>query len=69
MKKIMIGALLVMGVMSLSATKKTKEPEMPDIEAQMKRSEKIEAYRAKKDVAWHKTEYNKTLKYLAKKKK
>ena len=35
----------------------------------MERADKIESYRAKKDVAWHKTEYNKVLKYLNKTRK
>ena len=44
-------------------------PEMPDMQAQMEKADKIENYRAKKDVAWHKTEYNKVLKYLNKTRK
>ena len=51
------------------ADKKPKaEPVVPDVQTQMEKADKIESYRAKKDVAWHKTEYNKVLKYLNKKK-
>ena len=35
----------------------------------MKKADKISDYEAKKDVAWHKTEYNKVLKYLKKNQK
>ena len=54
---------------SISAKKTKQEIQIPDVEAQMEKADKIENYRAKKDVAWHKTEYNKVLKYLNKKKK
>lgn len=69
MKKIIIGIMLVLGVVSLSAKKDKTELELPNIEAQMEKADKIASYRAKKDVAWHKTEYNKVLKYLNKTKK
>ena len=69
MKKIMIGIMLVSGIVSFSAKKDKTIPEMPDVNAQMEKADKIENYRAKKDVAWHKTEYNKVLKYLNKTKK
>ena len=52
----------------ISADKTKKEPQMPDVQTQMEKADKIESYRAKKDVAWHKTEYNKVLKYLNKRK-
>ena len=65
MKRAIIGILLIVSVISLGA-KKPKKDETVNIEARMQRMEKIESYRAKKDVAWHKTEYNKTLKYLNK---
>ena len=69
MKKIMVSIMLVLGVVSFSAKKDKTEVEVPSVEAQMERADKIESYRAKKDVAWHKTEYNKVLKYLNKTRK
>lgn len=69
MKKIIIFLLLVLGVVLTSAQKPSQEIKVPDIEAQMEKADKIENYRAKKDVAWHKTEYNKVLKYLNKTRK
>ena len=69
MKRIIIGIMLVSVIVSFSAKKDKTTPEMPDINAQMKKADKIENYKAKKDVAWHKTEYNKVLKYLNKTKK
>lgn len=69
MKKIIIGIMLVLGVVSFSAKKNKTVPEIPDVNSQMEKADKIENYRAKKDVAWHKTEYNKVLKYLNKTKK
>ena len=68
MKKIMIMALMALNVMALAEKKPKAEPVIPDVQAQMEKADKIESYRAKKDVAWHKTEYNKVLKYLNKKK-
>ena len=69
MKKIIILMLIISSCVTLSAKKSKQEPEIPNIEAQMEKADKIEGYRAKKDVAWHKTEYNKVLKYLNKSKK
>ncbi len=68
-KKITIIFLLFLGVVSLSAKKEKKEIEIPNIEVQMEKADKIESYKAKKDLAWHKTEYNKVLKYLNKSRK
>ena len=68
MKKIMIMALMALSVMASAEKKPKAEPVIPDVQAQMEKADKIESYRAKKDVAWHKTEYNKVLKYLNKKK-
>ena len=68
MKKTIMGALMVMSALTLSAEKGKKEHVVPDVEAQMERADKIESYKAKKDDAWHKNEYNKVLKYLKKKK-
>ena len=68
MKKIMITALMALSVMALADKKPKAEPAVPDVQTQMEKADKIESYRAKKDVAWHKTEYNKVLKYLNKKK-
>ena len=69
MKKLIIVALAALSIMSLGAKKEKAIPEMPDMQAQMEKADKIENYRAKKDVAWHKTEYNKVLKYLNKTRK
>ncbi|MDR2878950.1 MAG: hypothetical protein LBV03_03455 [Fusobacteriales bacterium] len=69
MKKLIIAVLTVLSIVSLGAVKDKAVPEMPDIQAQMEKADKIENYRAKKDVAWHKTEYNKVIKYLNKTKK
>ena len=68
MKKIII-LMSIIGCFSLTAKKNEKTPEIPDMNAQMEKADKIESYRAKKDVAWHKTEYNKVLKYLNKSRK
>ena len=68
MKKIII-LMSIIGCFSLAAKKNEKTPEIPDMNAQMEKADKIESYRAKKDVAWHKTEYNKVLKYLNKTRK
>ena len=68
MKKIMITALMALSVMALADKKPKAEPIVPDVQTQMEKADKIESYSAKKDVAWHKTEYNKVLKYLNKKK-
>ena len=69
MKKGIIVMLIIVGCISSAAKKSKQEIEIPNIEAQMEKAEKIEGYKAKKDVAWHKTEYNKILKYLNKSKK
>ena len=68
MKKIIIFLLFLLNPLAVSADKTKKEPEMPDVQTQMEKADKIESYRAKKDLAWHKTEYNKVLKYLNKRK-
>ena len=60
---------VITGCFLLAAKKNEKTPEIPDMNEQMERADKVENYRAKKDVAWHKTEYNKVLKYLNKSKK
>ena len=69
MKKTTIVFLLFLGVVSLSAKKEKQETELPNIEAQMEKADKIESYKVKNDLAWHKTEYNKVLKYLNKSRK
>ena len=68
MKKTVMGVLMVVSALTLGAEKGKAEPAVPNIEAQMEKADKIESYRAKKDSAWHKNEYNKVLKYLKKKK-
>ena len=69
MKKTIILILIIISCVSPASKKSKQEIEVPDMEAQMERADKIESYRAKKDVAWHKTEYNKVLKYLKKSRK
>ena len=69
MKKSIIAMLIIVSCISLAAKKNKQEIEVPNMEAQMEKADKIENYRAKKDVAWHKTEYNKVLKYLNKSRK
>ena len=68
MKKLVVSLLIFTSVITLSAAKSKKEPVIPDVQTQMEKADKIESYRSKKDVAWHKTEYNKVLKHLHKKK-
>ncbi|MBP9478892.1 MAG: hypothetical protein KBF12_09745 [Sebaldella sp.] len=68
MKKSIIIALMVISVMTLGAKKPKAEPVIPDVQKQVEKAYKIDSYNSKKDVAWHKTEYNKVLKYLNKKK-
>ncbi len=68
MKKIILTVLMVLSVTALAAKKPKAEPVIPDVQVQMEKADKIESYRSKKDVAWHKTEYNKVLKHLHKKK-
>ena len=69
MRKGILVLLALLSIVSMSAKKDKQEIQFPDVEAQMEKADKIENYRAKKDVAWHKTEYNKVLKYLNKKSK
>ena len=69
MKKITIMLLVSLGIFSMSAKKEKEEIKVLNVEAQMEKAEKIESYKAKKDVAWHKTEYNKVIKYLNKSRK
>ena len=68
MKKLIVSLLILTSAITLSAAKSKKEPVIPDVQTQMEKADKIESYRAKKDLAWHKTEYNKVLKRLNKKK-
>ena len=68
MKILVVSLLIFTSVITLSAAKPKKEPVIPDVQTQMEKADKIESYRSKKDVAWHKTEYNKVLKHLHKKK-
>ena len=68
MKKVIVILLVSMSIFTIAAKKNKQEIEVPNMEAQMEKADKIESYRAKKDVAWHKTEYNKVLKYLNKRK-
>ena len=69
MKKSIIAMLIIVSCISLAAKKNKQEIEVPNIEAQMEKADKIESYKVKNDLAWHKTEYNKVLKYLNKSKK
>ena len=66
MRKSIIVFLIIIGSISMADKKNIQKTEIPDMEAQMEKADRIESYRAKKDVAWHKTEYNKVLKYLKK---
>ena len=66
MRKSIIVFLIIIGSISMADKKNIRKTEIPDMEAQMEKADRIESYRAKKDVAWHKTEYNKVLKYLKK---
>ena len=66
MRKSIIIFLIIIGSISMADKKNIRKTEIPDMEAQMEKADRIESYRAKKDVAWHKTEYNKVLKYLKK---
>ncbi|MCP1225321.1 hypothetical protein [Sebaldella sp. S0638] len=69
MRKSIIIFLIIIGSISMADKKNIQKAEIPDMEAQMEKADRIESYRAKKDVAWHKTEYNKVLKYLNKSRK
>ena len=66
MKKFIFVTTIIIGCFTPAAKKVNQKPELPNIEQQMEKAEKIAEYKAKKDVAWHKTEYNKVLKYLNK---
>ena len=68
MKKSIIVLLVIASCISPASKKNKQEIEIPDMEAQMEKADKIESYKAKKDSAWHKNEYKKVLKYLKKKK-
>ena len=68
MKKVIVILLVSISMFSISAKKTKQEIQIPDVEAQMEKADKIESYKAKKDSAWHKNEYKKVLKYLKKKK-
>ena len=57
--------LIAFGAVSAAENKNVKT----DIALEIEKADKIESYKAKKDLAWHKTEYNKVLKYLKKTKK
>ncbi|MCP1223483.1 hypothetical protein [Sebaldella sp. S0638] len=57
--------LIIFGAASAAENKNVKT----DFASEAERAEKIESYKEKKDLAWHKTEYNKVLKYLKKTKK
>lgn len=65
MRIVLFTFLIVFGAISAAENKNLKT----DPASEMERAEKIESYKAKKDDAWHKTEYNKVLKYLKKVKK
>lgn len=69
MKKLIFVITIIIGCFTMAAKKDNQKLELPNIEEQMKKADKIADYRAKKDLAWHKTEYNKVLKYLNKSKK
>ena len=69
MKKVIVILLVSISMFSISAKKTKQAIQIPAVEAQIEKADKIKNYRAKTDVAWHKTEYNKVLKYLNKKKK
>ena len=65
MRITLLAFLIVFGAVSAAENKNAKTDPVLETE----RAEKIESYKAKKDLAWHKTEYNKVLKYLKKTKK
>ena len=69
MRKLILVITIMMSCFILGAKKNNQNLKLPDIEEQMKKADKISDYEAKKDVAWHKTEYNKVLKYLKKNQK
>ena len=65
MRIILFAFLIIFGAVSASENKNAKT----DLASETAKAEKIESYKAKKDNSWHKTEYNKVLKYLARTKK
>lgn len=65
MRIVLFAFLVIFGAVSAVESKEVKN----DFAGEMEKAEKIESYKAKKDLAWHKTEYNKVLKYLKKTKK
>ena len=69
MRKLILVITIMMSCFILAAKKDNQNLKLPNIEEQMKKADKISDYEAKKDVAWHKTEYNKLLKYLKKNQK
>ena len=69
MRKLIFAIAIMMSCFILAAKKNNQNLKLPDIEEQMKKADKISDYEVKKDVAWHKTEYNKVLKYLKKNQK
>ena len=69
MKKLIFVTAIIMSCFTLAAKKDNQKLKLPDIEEQMEKADKISNYKAKKDVAWHKTEYNKVLGYLKKNQK
>ncbi len=69
MKKLIFVTAIIMSCFTVAAKKDNQKLKLPDIGEQMEKADKISNYKAKKDVAWHKTEYNKVLKYLKKNQK
>ena len=69
MRKLILVITIMMSCFILASKKDNQNLKLPNIEEQMKKADKISDYEAKKDVAWHKTEYNKVLKYLKKNQK
>ena len=67
MKRIFLVFFIILGTVSFS-NKKDSDIVLPDIERQMEKADKIESFKAKKDLAWHKSEYGKTIKFLNKSK-
>ena len=67
MRIVLFVSLVIFGAVFASAAENKNVKS--DIISEMERADKIESYKAKKDTAWHKTEYNKVLKYLKKTKK
>ena len=69
LRKLILVITIMMSCFILASKKDNQNLKLPNIEEQMKKADKISDYEAKKDVAWHKTEYNKVLKYLKKNQK